>query len=102
MTPEEKANLLLAIDRAEGPGECKYVVDGKPHCVAAQLCAIEGVSVEDLEAAGPTKIWSVDVQSIKSVVKKYPLVEDLQSSWDHGPSCTLEEARNRLRDMVNR
>jgi hypothetical protein len=51
MNATQIENIKKAIELAKQnghQGECRYVTDGKPDCVVAQLATIEGVSIEDL------------------------------------------------------
>jgi hypothetical protein len=103
-----RSNLELAIDRAEGFGVCKYVSQGRPVCVIAQLGAIEGVSIEEMER------WNGSI--IRSVYPKVPkfrkynkeLLTELQVIWDdirtwERPAQTKENistARDAMRKLV--
>lgn len=99
---DQKEKLLKAIDLAKKPGSCKYVIDGEPICVIAQLYVLEGGKVEDMEKWGDTVI-----QTIKKETEDLPALDgydinillDLQSYWDDEKD--EEEARKNMRSLVN-
>lgn len=101
MTEEQIARLQTAIDKAENPGECRYVVDGRPSCVIAQLYILEGGSVDTLEEWGATVIGCVLNERHPAELAHYPktLLQSLQYLWDigmDGVDCRREAMRSEV------
>lgn len=87
LTQELKDKLLLAIERAEEPGACKYFdSDGKPLCVVGQLIAIEQpdfVIRSNYNTQG-VPILSDAHPKLRSIFSQYGmmLLNDIQNIWD--------------------
>lgn len=114
---DQKQKLHAAIDLAQGSGGCRYTMDGRPFCVIAQLAALEGVPVEQLQVwdcqereVGSSATSSASVYEVlesnlpgSEVLKTYPpdLLASLQETWDEG-ATDVYQARLDMHDMVNR
>lgn len=106
LTEEQIARLQTAIDKAETPGACRYVVDGRPSCVIAQLYILEGGSVDTLEEWGATVIGCVLDEWHPAEFAHYPkgLLQNLQYLWDTGmddAECRREVMRKEVKDFYN-
>ena len=97
MTEEQIARLQTAIDKAENPGACCYVVNGRPSCVIAQLYILEGGSVDTLKEWGATVIGCVLNERHPAELAHYPkgLLQNLQYLWDIG----VDDAESRREAM---
>ncbi len=82
-----RTNLLLAIAKARGPCECRYVLgDSKPGCVIGQLARIEGVSLDEL------RVWDRSARAtITDVVEKRPRAKALASKYGLSLLSRLQE-----------
>lgn len=112
MLPE---NVKKACELACGPGDCKYFVDDKPHCVIGQLAVLEGCTVQELKefkkrvkddgsfADGVLNL--IEHEPFKTKLSKYnaEFLDKLQHYWDSDTrinnEALLEEAE-RLYDCV--
>lgn len=103
-TEAQRANLLLAIDRAEGKGDCSY----RAGCVIAQLADIEDPSGATREAltsvtdeAGEDDCIPVQHCGVHPALAGYDpkLLRCLQSEWDTDDG-TEADARRRMRLKV--
>ena len=100
VTQEQDTKILAAIGAALGPGCCEYVTDDdEPGCVVAQICALEGVGVDDMRGwdtasdSGGSMGWmalrylqQVRLGGVASGVDgRYPsgLLSALQHRWDN-------------------
>lgn len=108
ITPAQQAELLAAVEKAEGPGECQYQMEGEPCCVIGQLAAARGVSIRRLKNLdnldnGSIGSFTTTVQrrypaweSLRKDLKGFPraLLVEMQQSWD------LDGDRTELRNVV--
>lgn len=118
LTPEQKAELRLAIEKAEGPGRCSYVNADKtgPQCVIGQLLALRGVDTQtlctikgtiggllnykdDLEDPWHTTTGSVEVQAALAGFD-VGLLRELQNEWDCSRLSSEDAARQRMLALV--
>jgi len=102
-----KEKLLKAIDLAQGPGKCLYVVDGKPCCVVGQLAILEGVAIDFFEqrnkmgcrynelSIGPFTELTSELDYNECMLQK------LQSIWDGAGEEDVEKYKQQMRDVVN-
>lgn len=100
MSPEQLARVETAIERAQVPGDPRYVVNGEPSCFVAQLAALEGVAVERIAT------WGGSVGGLGKVapeLRRYPLflLDRLQLSWSD-PHRSAAVLRERMRARVQR
>lgn len=107
LTPEQVQKLEQAIDLARDPGACRYVKDGAPCCVVAQLAVLEGIPVAVL------KVWDgaedgrparVDcIGALPEPLAAYPddLLLELQQDWDAGRYHTADDVRLVLRGTLS-
>ena len=114
ITQEMMDRLLEAAERAEAPGACRYVRDGEPCCVIAQLGALEGATVEQMaNAAGEVEPYEdedgdtdhgigssladvfLEDFGLSKAWPQAPLVA-VQKQWDAAKGVDIEEARYRL------
>lgn len=102
MKQKEINNLRKAIDLAEKPGGCKYVRNGKPCCVIAQLAVLEGIPVEQISKWDVSKFPGIGsllleplVNGASAITSKYPIIllNNLQGVWDTALDTALEAAR---------
>lgn len=112
LTVEQKKRLLRAIDTASGPGACRYVYDGAPCCVVAQLAALEGISVERMAAwdASSQTVWGLFAGGRSGPeLAPYrigdeegnPLLDRLQAIWDRrDDGLGAVEKREAMRALV--
>lgn len=98
-TQVEKVNK--AIELAQEPGACKYMVDGKPCCVIGQLAALEGVpaNVLDTELTVSALIKLNKLPEFASYPRE--LLFLLQRKWDCSKSIPIEKARANMRDFLD-
>lgn len=90
-----------AIQKATDPGGCRYLIDGKPACVIAQLYVLKGGAPEDMGS------WHTDV--VLSIVHEFKppllmdeprsLIANLQHTWD--TSATAEEGRENMMRVLD-
>lgn len=101
LTEEQISRLQTAIDKAENPGECRYVVDGRPSCVIAQLYILEGGSVDTLEWWQSTVIGCILEEQRPPELARYPkgLLQNLQYLWDIGLT-NADTRREAMREEV--
>lgn len=98
LTEDQKKKLEAAIDAAQGAGGCKYVKNGEPCCVIAQLGHREGVPKAEMTrwdrrlstglGAGISAVLAgfTTEEFSPGALLNYPpeLLIDLQSIWDRG------------------
>lgn len=103
LTEEQIARLQTAIDKAENPGARRYVVDGRPSCVIAQLYILEGGSVDTLEwwQWQSTVIGCILEEQRPPELVHYPegLLQNLQYLWDVGVA-DADTRREAMREEV--
>jgi len=112
MTQKEK--LLKAIELAQGPGKCLYVVDGEPCCVVGQLAALENIPASFFDGVIEIKVGSttfeyerngrsIDVFSDLLAKLDYneKMLERLQNIWDFSGKEDVETCKQQMRDIVN-
>lgn len=101
MTEEQIARLQTAIDKAKNPGKCRYVVDGRPSCVIAQLYILEGGSVDTLGKWRSTVIGCILEEQRPPKLAHYPkgLLQNLQYLWDVGVN-DADTRREAMREEV--
>jgi len=98
MKQKEVNNLRKAIDLAEKPSGCKYVVDGKPCCVIAQLAVLEGIPVEDISKWDRQNSCGIGVlpltNGVDVLVRKYPreVLVNMQGAWDRAFDIDAKES----------
>jgi hypothetical protein len=113
ITRKQMDLLLEAAERAKMPGACRYVYEGEPCCVIAQLGALHGASIEKMGeyeyvdddetgnvSSEPFDIcpeedfalgeWREHVSSLRAV----------QSEWDKQFE-SVNEARAALRERIS-
>jgi hypothetical protein len=111
LTKQQRDNLLLAIDRAEGFGACTYVKDGKPLCVIAQLAAIEGVPVELMCMWGNQSVYGIALPPALQAYDGFgfgaaSFLRKVQRCWDLLPALNdpdfdiAERRKQKMRDLV--
>lgn len=100
--PASRSVYEEAIKKAINPGGCRYLQDGKPACVIAQLYVLKGGAPEDMGS------WHTDV--VLSIVHEFKppllmdeprlLMADLQCTWD---TChtTAEEGREIMMGVLD-
>ena len=105
LKPAQKKKLVEAVLLAKGPGECNYVINGRPGCVIGQLGAICGAKVSDLCFWDDCEAWEVHsgstgVESLLMYVdpvalRDYParLLAQLQCIWDYKGDARSEDEK---------
>lgn len=112
LTQEQKDMLHKAIELAQKPGMCNYLIDGEPCCVIGQLGMLNSISIEDMRKwSGITvddlyfskntnrnfqQLWDIDMI----------LLVKLQKMWDHRDSSMIEfknetELRKNMHEVVD-
>lgn len=112
LTKDQIKKLYAAINSAREPGGCKYVSDGVPCCVIAQLATLEGVPLETLERWNSTEdildgqdsiteLYAKQQPATGMLNEKYGIVflRDLQDIWDNVAS-TVRGGRAAMRKRV--
>lgn len=105
LTEAQKNNLLLAINKAEGFGLCRYTKDmgTQPNCVIGQLAAIHGIPMAEILTWRGKGIDYIGLMlPFNSPLRSYPLdlLIALQKRWDNGRPDGEKEAREEMRKMV--
>ena len=98
MTKAEKVHK--AIDLAIEPGACRYKTDdGQPSCFVAQLVALEGGDINELEEG--RRVDSTGNEN-HPALKDYDIIRlaDIQQVWDTRNDWTAEDKRQTMHPMV--
>jgi hypothetical protein len=108
MKNKNKIELLnKAIDLAQGPGKCQYVIDDKPGCVIGQLCALQGVEIAQMSTwarwmfVSPPSTRDINQKfipydmsgGVKEIFNKQferDLLQELQTMWDRTRTFTKD------------
>lgn len=104
----DKTNLYKALSLAKNPGNCKYVQDGKPCCIIAQLFVLEGGTVEEMGEENYPE-WStirrVYHDQAPPQLTKYPLelLVAMQSNWDreNGVFDSIKSRRDTIKQIID-
>lgn len=106
LTPEQRRKLHLAIDRAQGPGECSYAKG----CVIAQLLLLEGATQEDLydldrEWFGKSvqQLYERDIPQVCRLVDSgysVAALQEIQKHWDRQED-EASACRTRMHALVD-
>lgn len=102
LTPEQREKLEQAVDLARGAGACRYVLNGAPGCVVAQVAVLEGVPLSTLrEWDTSTENDAPSVYDRTPELREYPrdLIAALQLEWD-GAVADPTDARGRMRGLI--
>lgn len=103
LTPKQKAELLAAVEQAQGYGQCSY----KQGCVVAQLYHMNDIPIppeqtdeedRDLDGMGVDYLSDTNYE-----LPPYPvdLMVGLQRYWDGSPEATpVDEARVKMRQFI--
>lgn len=99
--PASRSVYEEAIKKAINPGGCRYLQDGKPACVIAQLYILKGGSPEDMEDWHDTNIPIVVYELKPPLLMDEPrlLMANLQHTWD--TSATAEEGRENMMRVLD-
>ena len=102
LTKAQIEKINKAIELAQEPGACKYMVDGKPCCVIGQLAALEGV---------PAVVLDRTEFTVSALIKRNQLPEFasypreflylLQRKWDCSKSIPIENARAEMHKFLD-
>ncbi len=106
LTPVRIKKLRAAIDAARKPGNCAYVVGGKPCCVIAQLAHSEGVPLATLRQWDERGLPIAEIKDSYPLPKKleaYPmsLLRGIQMEWDGADVDDAKVARVKMHGLVD-
>lgn len=92
-----------AIKKAVHPGGCRYLIDGKPACVIAQLYVLKGGAPEDMESWHGTGVLRIVDERMVPLLMDEPrfLMEHLQYVWDTSYNKTAEEGQASMMKVLD-